>query len=152
MKSNKTNANPIFLAAAQTYLAKNWSVIPVWATAHVEFFKVAAIKWLRYCRQHASSDQIDHWFKFGAFQGVGIITGSISDLAVLDFDCSDKYQLFCQLFPHLTNTYTVKTPNGWHLYFHIPKTCTTRTLQKDGTDWQWEGRYVVAPPTQGYTL
>ncbi|MGB7341245.1 MAG: bifunctional DNA primase/polymerase, partial [Phototrophicaceae bacterium] len=72
--------------------------------------------------------------------------------AVLDFDCISKYKLFCQLFSHLTNTYTVKTPNGWHLYFHIPKTCTTRTLQKDGIDWQWEGRYVVAPPTEGYTL
>lgn len=141
-----------FFEYAETYLKNQWSVIPVWGTSQPEQFKVAAIRWSPFSQYLPTEDLLHHWFVRAQHQGVAIITGRISGIAVLDFDEETVFKTFCQQFPQLTKTYTVKTPRGWHLYFAIPEKCSTQTRKGQGIDWQWERRYVVAPPTQGYSV
>lgn len=152
MNFNKLQGNNSFFEHAKAYLAHNWSLIPVWGTSKPDSFKVAAVRWSPFNRRFPTQKWLHDWFVFAGYRGIAIVTGRISGIAVLDFDSETLYRKFRQLFPHLTSTYTVKTPNGWHLYFQIPTQCNTRTRKGQDIDWQWEKRYVVAPPTQGYTL
>lgn len=152
MNFNKLQGNNSFFEHAKAYLAHSWSVIPVWGTSRPDSFKVAAIRWSPFNNRFPTQKHLHDWFAFAGYRGIAIITGPISGIAVLDFDSETLYRIFCQLFPRLNETYTVKTPNGWHLYFQIPPQYSTRTRKGQGIDWQWEKRYVVAPPTQGYTL
>lgn len=145
------NDNLIFLNTANSYLKQGWSVIPVHGCAHPEKSKVAVVRWSPFTHRCATENVLHHWFEIEKHQGIAIITGRISGLAVLDFDSENRFQSFCHTYPQLANTYTVKTPRGYHLYFAIPQTCHPKSLKGQGIDWQWEGRYVVAPPTRGYS-
>ena len=46
-----------------------------------------------------------------------IITGKKSNITVLDFDDIEEYNRVIVQYPELKNHYTVKSPNGYHIYF-----------------------------------
>lgn len=124
-----------------------YSIIPV------KFNKVPAVPWKRYMTRFAPSATHHKWWERDEVSGIGIVTGSISHLAVLDFDNLEIYLDFRQKLPLLARTYSVRTRRGLHLYFRIPTNLSTRTQKLEGIDWLWDGAYVVAPPStiQGIT-
>jgi hypothetical protein len=134
--------NRIF-TAAEIYISMGWSVIPVSG-------KVATITWKEYQQCRPASNKLRQWFIEDGYTGIAIITGRISQLCVLDFDESKLYDLFKIEHPYLTQTKTVKTSRGYHLYFHVPPHLSLRSSKTPGIDLQYEGRYVVAPPSEGY--
>jgi hypothetical protein len=131
--------NPL-LTTAQAYHDLGWSVIPLQG-------KVAAVPWAEYQRRKPASDLIRHWFSQSDITGIGILTGWISGLVVLDFDSQDAYTAFHNHAPDLACTRTVRTGRGWHLYYHLPPTCNLASQALPGLDIQSHGRYVVAPPS-----
>lgn len=140
-----------FHTAATTYLAHDISVLPVWGMSNPELFKVAATNWKTHQRWFATDYHLSKWYREGCYQGIGVICGRLSNLLVIDFDNLTFFRDFCEQFSHLTITYIVKTPNGWHVYYHIPRNVDVQLPTNiEGLDIQWEGRYVVAPPTHGY--
>lgn len=126
---------------AFAYRRLGYSLIPVRSN------KVSAVPWKRYQSQHVSYSTFRNWWCRKDIAGIGIVTGEISHLAVLDFDNLQHYLDFKQEQPDLMNTYQVKTRRGFHLYFRIPSTRTTRSMKAEGMDWLYEGRYVVAAPS-----
>lgn len=67
--------------AALEYLQRHWSVIPV--RAHD---KRPAIRWQQYLGRLATSTELDEWFLKWPNANIGIVTGAISGLVVLDID------------------------------------------------------------------
>lgn len=73
-------------------------------------------------------------------------------LVIVDCDSREAYDAW----PGDKNTYTVKTPRGYHLYFKatgVSATLGPRVGVMPGVDIRaGSGSYVVAPPTPGYEV
>jgi hypothetical protein len=130
--------------AALTYLEKfNFSVIPVKPD------KRPYIRWETFQHKQATKDEIISWWTKWPKAMVGIVTGSVSGIVVIDIDTpegNDVIQEFvsdCLLIP------TCQTPSGGkHLYFKAPETPISNNAKAiPGCDFRGEGGYVVAPPS-----
>jgi hypothetical protein len=80
----------------------------------------------------------------------GIITGEKSEITVMDFDSQESYDILITQYPELSKIYTVKTPNGFHLYFKYDPTINTTTnacINIPNIDIRNDGALVIAPPT-----
>lgn len=133
--------------AAAGYSALGWSVIPLVGEANPTRAKQPAIGWTVYQQQAATYQQIQDWFSGNGYRALGIVTGAVSALVVLDFDRTDLYLDFAHECPDFIDTWTVKTARGRHLYFHLPAGVKLPSRKIPGLDVQGEGRYVVAPPS-----
>ncbi len=71
----------IFLEAALTYARNGWSVIPVQPKG-----KVPLVPWQSFTNQRATEDQVKAWWSENPDANVGIVTGAISGLVVVDVD------------------------------------------------------------------
>lgn len=141
------NIHQVFKETASGYLALGWSVLPVWGDAKPELAKVAAVEWSIYQRRRAPNADLDLWYSRRRCAGLGIVTGTLSQLVVLDFDDPQIAQTFEAQCPNLASTRTVLTRRGFHFYFHIPPHFHVQTRKLAGVDLLSDGCYVVAPPT-----
>ena len=88
---------------------------------------------------------------------VGVMTGEVSGLVVLDIDYPDVFDKFLEKFPEGRNTYIVRRNNApdWkcHYYFKLdgftPPSHNVRTT--GWGDLMSNGKQVVAPPSVHYT-
>lgn len=84
---------------------------------------------------------------------VGVITGKISNLLVLDIDNkngsngSKTLEKLENEYGRLPETFKVKTPSGGYHYYFNYNDCglTTDANVRDGVDYRGEGGYVVSP-------
>jgi hypothetical protein len=132
---------------AEAYYYLGYSVIPLWGSTRPDAAKLPAVAWKLYQSKRATHRQLHQWFVDQGYPGVGIVTGSVSRLLVLDFDSADLKAEFGTHFPEWFKTHTVRTRRGWHLYYWLPSGTTFQTRRLDGLDAMGEGGYVVAPPT-----
>lgn len=140
------------LDAAIKYATKyNWAVFPVDAESK------------RPLTPHGCKDAkkdvgaIKHWWKKWPNANVGIATGSVSNLIVIDEDIDREkdingYQSVFQwekVNGSLPETITAITGRGgYHLYFQYSGTdIGNRAGLIEGVDVRGEGGYVVAPPS-----
>lgn len=141
------NPHRTLTETAAGYLGLGWSVVPLWGDTKPDQAKVAAVVWGPYQRRRATADVVNRWFSSVQYAGLGIVTGHISQLLVLDFDDPALGRAFEQAMPELAATRTVLTQRGRHLYFQIPPHVHAASRKLVGADLLFEGRYVVAPPT-----
>ena len=131
------------LKIAFSYIELGWSIIPVGRN------KRPLIKWEQYQKKIADKNTIAKWYSKNPHAGIGIVTGKISNLTVLDADNEQAFKLLNSFLPDSLEIPTVKTPKGKHLYFEYTPELhnTVRTL---GTqlDIRNDGGYVVAPPSK----
>lgn len=128
------------LNEALEYRKMNLSVIPVGKD------KKPLISWKEYQDRHATEDEIKKWWMDYPNANVGIVTGKISGIAVLDCDSQDAISAF--LAQYKGETPAAKTPRGMHYYFRYED--GIRNTVKVGNldmDIRGEGGYVVAPPS-----
>lgn len=135
--------------AAFVYRDYGWSVVPIRGDRDPENAKAAGVAWSVYQRRLPTYSEIKSWFDKGQFQGLGIVCGRVSGLAVLDFDdpaCLDAFGGYC---PHLLDTYAVESGSRGlpHLYFEVPASVEIHSQRAAGVDLQFDGTYVIAPPT-----
>ncbi|MCB9454223.1 MAG: bifunctional DNA primase/polymerase, partial [Anaerolineaceae bacterium] len=128
------------LTTAQGYRDLGWSVIPLRG-------KVAAVPWKAFQQRKPDPDLLKTWFNQPGITGIGLITGWISGLIVLDFDTPEAYHAFQLHAPGLARTRTVRTKRGWHLYYQLPPTVNIASQSLPGLDIQSHGKYVVTPPS-----
>ena len=127
---------------AKTYLEAGYSVFPVSAD------KVPLVEWKQYQTELPMVDEIEEWWEKHPKAGIGIATGKISNLYVVDVENIEGYKEIKKLIK--TNP-TVRTQGGgWHWWFngngHLHGNATRFIVQ---TDFRGDGGYAVAPPTIG---
>ena len=111
--------------------------------------KKPLIPWKPYQGKRAGSTTIKNWFQKYPDAGLGIVTGKLSGLFVVDCDTLEGYQETMKLIPDAVIMPIVKTPRGHHLYFKYPEGSglTTGAAIMPGVDFRGEGGYVVCPPS-----
>ena len=122
---------------------KKFSVIPVRRD------KKPYIKWERFQKERPPEKQVKDWWEKYPEAMIGIITGKISDLAVIDIDTDEGFDEIDKIIPRSLYTRTVNTPKGGqHLYFRCPDEIISNNARTiPGCDFRAEGGYVVAPPS-----
>ncbi len=114
------------------------------------------------CLDATTDEQtITRWWKRWPNSNIGIATGSINDLGVLDIDAGEGkngLESFKKLFPGvdldemLKSTLVAKTGGGgYHLYYKLNglKLPNRRNMGEKGSDidFRAEGGYVLGPPS-----
>lgn len=137
-------------ATASDYLDRGWSVVPVRPRE-----KVPLIAWRDYQDRLPTHAEIANWFGRWPDANIGIVTGQISNLVVLDIDPrhggDESLNRLALRFGRLPPTLTVKTGGGGrHFYFTAlaePAALPSRVGLVQGIDVRAEGGLVVAPPS-----
>lgn len=135
--------------AALDYLQRGWSVIPVLARE-----KRPAIRWLEFQHRRADKTELERWFRHWPQANVGIVTGAVSGLVVLDVDWShggrESLAALAQAYGPVPVTLEAITGGGGqHLYFAHPGGLVRNQVGvAPGIDRRGDGGYVVAPPSR----
>lgn len=137
------------LDAAIWYRKAGYSVIPVRRN------KKPFITWQRYQNIHATEDEIQGWWSKWPEANVGIVTGAISGLTVVDADSEKGREAIFEFLPDTLTLPTCKTPHGYHFYFQFENGIGNGVRVLSDCDVRSNGGYVVAPPSrnsgkQGY--
>jgi hypothetical protein len=136
------------LDAALRYLSYGWSVIPVRPRE-----KRPLVQWENYQRERPSVDQVTKWFYEHSDANVGVVTGLISGLVVLDVDPAhggdESLTELEQRHSALPDTIESLTGGGGrHIYFRHPGGIIhNRVGLLPGMDLRGDGGLVVAPPS-----
>ncbi|MCM3746561.1 DUF927 domain-containing protein [Paenibacillus pasadenensis] len=140
------------LEIALKYLQRGWSVIPLHPRD-----KKPAISWQSFSTKHPSRDLVTAWFK-GNERNIGIPTGAVSGIIVLDIDKAKKEgdaDGFASLAlieadrGALPDTLTATTGSGGRHYVfkHPGGTLTNFSRKKIGIDFRGDGGFIVVAPS-----
>ena len=142
------STQPSFVADALRYAGYHWSVIPMRARD-----KRPMIKWQIYQQRLADADEITGWYQRWTDANVGIVTGMLSGLVVLDIDPrhggDDSLALWETEHGSLPHTVEAVTGGGGrHIYFRHPGgVIHNRAALARGIDLRGDGGCIVAPPS-----
>ncbi|MDO8956989.1 MAG: bifunctional DNA primase/polymerase, partial [Deltaproteobacteria bacterium] len=142
-----------FLEIALKYLDRGFSVIPIKAN------KKPYIKWEEFQKRRPTPEEVGAWWGKWPKAMIGICTGEISGILVIDCDTPEGYEAIQKLLPDAILLPVARTPRGgWHLWFLYPagSKITVGTGIMPGVDFRAEGGYVITPPSingdgKGYT-
>ncbi len=125
--------------AAKEYLSRNWSVIPCRG-------KIPIGAWKEFQSRRPLIKEIDAW---PDDCNVGIVTGKISGLGVIDVDSDSGMAGLRKLLPANFTCPMVSTPRGGkHLYCQHTDVITNKVGKGvEGVDFRGEGGFCVAPPS-----
>lgn len=130
------------LSAALSYMEEGFCVMPVGKD------KKPLIQWKHLQERMSTKSEIQRWWMKTPDANIGIVTGKVSDICVVDIDDRNGAEEFKKLVPGLQPN--VKTPNGgWHFYFKNRDGLGNAARFLDGVDFRGEGGYIVAPPSIG---
>lgn len=125
--------NNTLLPLALIYLARGWSVIPCGAD------KRPLIQWKIYQERRATPEELVKWFTDYPDAQVGIITGKISNLTVIDVESDGDLNLIKD------QTFIVETGGkGKHYYFTYDSDFKNAVRVLPSIDQRSEGGFVVA--------
>ncbi len=136
------------LTVALSYLHRRWSVIPMRPRE-----KRPLIKWMAYQQRLATEAEVEGWYRRWPQANVGIVTGAVSGLVVLDIDAGHggEQSLAEWQREHGPLPQTVEAATGGggrHLYFRHPGgVLHNRAGLLPGIDLRGDGGCVVAPPS-----
>lgn len=139
---------PLALDAALRYLARGWSVLPLRKRE-----KRPLIRWEMFQAELPSVSDVTGWFRRWPDANLGVVTGTISNLIVIDIDPNhggaDALEDLERRFGAMPATVESRTGGGGrHLYFAHPGfPVRNRVGIGRGIDLRGDGGYVVAPPS-----
>jgi hypothetical protein len=126
------------LEEALKYSELGWSVFPIKEGTKDQ----PLIKWKQYQTERPAKEQIISWWTQRPQANIGVVTGAISNLVVVDIEKGGSAEGF---FPTITS----KTGGGGRhlLYKHPGHEVKNRTRITELTDIRGDGGYIVAPPS-----
>ncbi len=129
--------------SALQYNGRGFSVIPVRPD------KSPFIKWEQYQSRQATAEELQDWWTRWPNAMIGVVTGAISGVFVVDCDNEEAYQRIQELLPDAFITAIAKTPRGYHIYLAMPpgQSIGNATGIIPGVDVRGDGGYVIAPPS-----
>lgn len=122
-----------------------WSLIPVNKN------KTPVIKeWKKYQYERASIEQIKEWFSTDD-NYPAVVTGSISKIAVVDFDLDKITKQYSNaaidLMKELPGTcISISGSGGQHHFYKLTKPLSSQNRLLAGVDLKAEGGYIILPP------
>jgi hypothetical protein len=132
----------------------SWSIIPINPASKKPLVK----SWKQYQTTPATATEIAEWFDKWPEANIGLVTGAVSNLTVLDIDeyehkgtleyiKSVYLDRFDDPYPPWTHTVTARTPSGgYHWFFqHTPDMVSRRVIP--AVDCKTTGGYVVISPS-----
>lgn len=136
---------PEKITSACLYAVRGYSVIPL------RLNKAPAIpSWEENKKTPWSMEHIAEFWEQRPKANIGILTGKISGITVIDIDLNKDSHETSVLLSEFPETYTVETPTGgYHLYYQyapIDQSVHSSAEYPD-TDIKNDGGYVVAPPS-----
>lgn len=125
------------------YLQYGYSLIPV------DKEKRPCVFWKKYQYKRATINDILNWHIQFDTLNIGIVTGNISQLAVIDVDDLSLLPELKGMIPEITKTTRVKTNRGYHFYFYLNgnQVKSTSTLFGKSLELKSNGSYIIAPPS-----
>ncbi len=130
-------------AEAVTYHRRGWCPIPVKTRSKEPNLAELA----PYLTRRATKDELSSWL----WSGVGIVTGALSGILVLDVDGPEGEEEL-KKYGHPITPMVRTARGGLHLYFKHPDAeVRTGIRVAPGLDVKANGGYVVAPPSIGPT-
>jgi hypothetical protein len=148
MRVTESPATVELREAALEYAARGWSVIPIEPRG-----KRPLVPWLEFQHRAATRSEIDGWYRHWPDANVGVVTGRVSGLVVVDVD--DRHggaeSLAALELDHgfLPRTVEAATGGGGrHYYFaHPGAAVASRVGLAPGIDVRGDGGCVVAAPS-----
>jgi hypothetical protein len=139
----KIRGRAAMLRHALQYWNLGWSVMPLHGK------KPAIGSWKHLQQERPTIGLLHHWFGMvnRTDFNLGVITGKISDLVVVDADSREVARWWESRFP--ATPLRCRTSKGAHFYFRHPGTEVRngRHLLGRPIDIRGDGGYVVAPPS-----
>jgi len=129
------------LALAREYVARGFSVIPL----RERDKRPALPAWKPFQTRYPTDAELVEWFGKNPKLNIGIVTGKISGVTVVDFDSDKAWEYATSRgFPE---SLTVKTAKGRHCYMAYEPGMGNFQKRDDlpGIDLRGDGGYVVAP-------
>jgi Trp operon repressor len=126
------------IAEALKLAQLGWSLIPL-----KPYSKEPLVPWKALQQRRLTEPELTELFERNPLANVGIITGKVSQLLVLDADAPDVVK-------HLSipETPIAETARGRHYYFHLPNAHIRSVAGiAEGLDIRADGGYVVSPPS-----
>ncbi len=130
--------------SALDYRKRGLSVIPLRPKS-----KEALHAWKAYQKKKATEAQIKSWWKESPRANVGIVTGKVSGIIVIDCDSDQASERFEKDYPEAAKTLQSRTGKGTHFYFKWATGIRNNagTVLGGGIDVRSDGGYVIAPPS-----
>lgn len=126
---------------ALKYRRMGFSVIPIAPKG-----KEPLIPWKEFQQRKASEQEIRGWWKKWPLANVGIVTGKISAIAVVDLDGPEGIHQAEVL--GLTSSNRSVTGKGFHLWYQHPGGTVANSVRSyPGVDIRADGGFVLAPPS-----
>jgi len=154
IKENSTSSGnrATVMDIALRYLRSGLSVIPVAGKAYAQDSDDSAkrplIKWTPYQHRRPTEKEIRYWWSRLPQAGVGIVTGKVSGIVVVDFDSEEAIRFARE--KGLLDTVVVKTGRGLHAYYRYPENQqvgNSVNIMGMKIDIRGDNGYVIAPPT-----
>lgn len=135
------------LAQANEYIDQGWSILPVKPSEKRPYMT----NWLQYQHIKAAKEMADSWFTSLTGAGVGMVTGRISGVVVLDVEsyCSISIDELLRRYP--TQMISRTGTGGYHLFYLYPNGVSkiaNRVGIFEGADIRADGGFIVLPPTR----
>lgn len=140
------NEPPELLSAARYYCQLGYSIIPVGKD------KTPLLKsWKKYQTEKPTAEEIEKWFSKSGVS-IGLVTGLISGIAVVDIDVDELTGKFSpqaeELIKKLPPTLiSITGGSGRHYFYKLTKPLKSRNGIMKGVDIKAEGGYVIIPPS-----
>lgn len=104
--------------------------------------------WKQYETKMPTEREIEYWWTKWPSANIGIVTGKISGITVIDLDTDKETGVLYTTPDKFPKTFTVRTPSGgYHLYYEYSNAITTSVKaypKLPGVDVRNDGGYVVA--------
>jgi len=112
--------------------------------------KHARAAWKKYQEETPSAEQVKEWWEKWPEANIGLITGRVSGVVVLDIDQPEGMETIEELSLDLPATLVAETGSGgFHYYFKSPeKPCQNFTGKYPGIDFRGDGGLAVVPPSE----
>jgi hypothetical protein len=125
------------------YLKYGYSLIPV------DKEKRPCVYWKKHQYKRATINDILNWHIQFDTLNIGIVTGYISQLAVIDVDDLSLLPDLGKRVPEINQTTRVRTNRGCHYYFYLNgnKVKSTNSLFDKRLELKSNGSYIIAPPS-----
>ncbi len=132
---------------ALEYVNLGWSILPV----RPDDKRPYMTNWLQYQKIRADRNLVTSWFSSLSNAGVGLVTGRISGVVVLDVehDCPIPIEDILRKYP--TGMISKSGGGGRHLFYNYPRgvgRISNRVRIFDGADLRADGGFIVLPPTR----
>ena len=128
---------------ALRYARQGLSVIPLNEDAKTP----ALSSWKDFQSKRMTIADVGQFWAENPEYNVGIVTGSISNITVIDIDGEEGEESYRHADFEIPDTMIVNTPNGRHFYLKYDNRFSTGTGFLNKIDVRNDGGYVVAPPS-----